>query len=1005
MSPPQRAGIPCPPTTVSHPRAGSRIRRYVNIRHRAAAPFVRLALPLVVLGAIVAGVTGAHDLTGRRAPRPLSATRPAPAPGATPRAAAAPHTLYIANDDHSDYMWSGDDAAYRSAFPAMLEYYMNQAEATAANASDLRGRFNCDGTIWVWMYERARPAPAVTRLMDHVRAGDITLPLNPVVQLYGAMPAEAVLRGFLYGGDLERRFGVPLELVVPMENQTLPGGVASLWAGSGAKYAWKGICDCATKIDAAHRPRELYRFTGPDGQSVILKWNSMLWGNTSIGGYAEARDPAAAIDLMSGDPDFLARWPYDVAGAFGYGWDDLQSTTGAFLDAAAAGSDATRRVVVSNEMDFFQDVENRLGAALESWGKSLGNEWDLLPASMAEVSARVRRSVEKLRAAEALATVASLHDTTFMVGRTSARDSAMFGLGIYYEHSWSGGPGVSEAQRAEWQRSIERAISGYVDRLHADGVAALGAQIARPEGTQRWFVFNPLGWTRTDVADLGLPYGAFRVIDVATGAEVPAQAVTVDGQARTRILASDVPSVGYRVYELRSGTPATFTPSAAVSLPGMENTFYRVGLGAHGDLVSLVDLKDGGRELVAGNDGLFDLGSGSGAAELVESGPVSTTLQVNAGGSPAHTTSVTLYAAPVDRVDFSGLVTENFGDTQAWSSGFNLPGGTWRHEEVGMIARVARESDGGDYADQNARTDWLTLNHFADLSQSGRGVTLSSWDSPFFQVGNSTPTTLDATSTTLRALVGMQDDPTIGIANQGGDSRFLDRFALRTHGPWDPAAAMRFALEHQNPLVTGACTGVAGAPLPASQWSLLSVDDPATLLWALKPAQNGPATDMIARVWNVAPVSRTLRLRLAGERLYGAREVTHIEQDLGGVAWQPAQITDDLASQQMKSWRLQMSGHATYVPPGTSRLGMSVTPNPVVIGTTGSVQFLMPVAGHVHVRLFDVGGRRVATLADEERAPGRNQVTWNTASLRPGVYVVDVDVAGHSEQTRVVVLR
>ena len=53
-----------------------------------------------------------------------------------------------------------------------------------------------------------------------------------------------------------------------MENQTLPGGVASLWAGAGATYSWKGICDCATQIDAGDRPREIYRFAGP-GRTVV----------------------------------------------------------------------------------------------------------------------------------------------------------------------------------------------------------------------------------------------------------------------------------------------------------------------------------------------------------------------------------------------------------------------------------------------------------------------------------------------------------------------------------------------------------------------------------------------------------------------------------------------------------------------------------------------------------------------------------------------------------------
>ena len=51
-----------------------------------------------------------------------------------------------------------------------------------------------------------------------------------------------------YAGRLERRDVVRFPLATAMENQTLPLGLAPLWAGSGARYSWKGICGCATKF-------------------------------------------------------------------------------------------------------------------------------------------------------------------------------------------------------------------------------------------------------------------------------------------------------------------------------------------------------------------------------------------------------------------------------------------------------------------------------------------------------------------------------------------------------------------------------------------------------------------------------------------------------------------------------------------------------------------------------------------------------------------------------------
>ena len=68
-------------------------------------------------------------------------------------------------------------------------------------------------------------------------------------------------------------------------------------------------------------------------------------------------------------------------------------------------------------------------------------------------------------------------------------------------------------------------------------------------------------------------------------------------------------------------------------------------------------------------------------------------------------------------------------------------------------------SDGGHYADQQARYDWLTLNHFAAVSGNGNyGVNLSNEDCYFMQTGNSTANTLDENTAKLKILVGGRVD-------------------------------------------------------------------------------------------------------------------------------------------------------------------------------------------------------------------------------------------------------
>src|ERR1035441_559650 len=80
---------------------------------------------------------------------------------------------------------------------------------------------------------------------------------------------------------------------------------------------------------------------------------------------------------------------------------------------------------------------------------------------------------------------------------------------------------------------------------------------------------------------------------------------------------------------------------------------------------------------------------------------------------------------------------------------------------------------------------------------------------------------LDIATPQISVLAGGQvDGPSLGIVAQGGDSYFLQRFALRVQGTFNAASSMRFALEDQNPLVAGLVTG--GKAYPETNFSLLT---------------------------------------------------------------------------------------------------------------------------------------------------------------------------------------
>ncbi len=870
--------------------------------------------------------------------------------------------MYLANDDHTDYMWTGNEAQYDSVFVRMLDYYLNQIDSTQGNPDDFQARFNCDGSYWLRTYQKFRSPAQFERLIGRIRTGHISSPLNSLVSVYGGQPTEAVLRGMYYAGQLERQWssgGEPLRfrMAVCMENQTLPLGLSSLWAGSGAKYSWRGVCGCASKIShesLAHRRHQLYRYMGQDGRSVIMKWyNRPIYNGRTLGGYAEARREKNPTDLvgdmgkvindmtmMCDTTSAISTYPFNVAGAFGYGWDDLATyVSPPFITAAKRYSTTGRRVRVSNEEDFFADVE-RSYPKLPTESVSYGNEWDLYPVSMNEITARVRRATERLRSAEGLATLVALKDSTFARNLDAARRAAWDAYGLYWEHDWTADGPVSQKDRAEWQIRLQKQITSYADSLLSQSVRALGGQLNRTattdrspttDRTTRFFVFNPLSWERDDVANLAYDgTSPVRVVDVTTGREVASQIVRNDGKQWLRVWAEKVPSVGYKVYAIgprsvQPGPPSTRPLAATVAGGYISNPFCRLRLHPSGVISELYDRPTGGRQLVKPTAGRYlnDLGTtriDEGQPLTLENvGPVSVTVKAVSPNPLPHTVRVTLYRNS-SRIEIQDSILANFADVKSWAFSFNLDRPTTRHEELGAILTVKKETRGGHYASQNARYDYQTFNHFADLSEpTGYGVTLSNLDCSFFKLGSGTATTappdsLWEQSAQLNALAGGQNDPysglstskdtvMMGIYRQFGQKEFLYQFALTTHrNAFDPVTAMKFALEHQNPLVAGSVTG--SQPIySAPSFSLLSINNPNLLLWSLKPSEEGINNGVIARFWNLStkPLTPTLSLSLP---LKQAWQTTHIETNEQVMKPVGNQLKTSFSPRQINTYRL-----------------------------------------------------------------------------------------------------
>jgi alpha-mannosidase len=837
--------------------------------------------------------------------------------------AAQQKRLYVANDDHTDYMWTADEAKYDSAFVQMLDFYLHQIDSTKNNAPDFQARFNCDGSAWLKAYQKYRSPAQFNRLIAAIKSGHISSPLNSLVSTYGAQPTEAVLRGMFYAGSLERTYNLRFTLAQAMENNTIPLGLASLWAGSGVKFSYKGIGGYGSQMTYEYREnrrKQLYHYKGLDGLSVLTKWYDYNEKrNPAFGGYAECRlypknrpvSQTVEIEQVIDKLDAYTNtktYPFNIAAAFGYGWDDLSTfVSNPFIDAAKNKTNETRKVRVSNEVDFFEDVKKTY-PNLPSESVSYGNEWDIYCASMNETTAKVRRSVEKLRSAEALASIVSLKSKQFGSNLTESKLKAWESLGFYWEHNWTADGPVSRNIRANWQDKLQNNLTNYVDSLFLLASNELGKQLGKVKNP-RFYVFNPLSWTRNDVADIAYD-GDYpvKVMDVSTKQEVVNQLITKGNKKYLRIWATNLPSVGYKVFEIQKGSPKISSNDLSASRNQIANQFYKIKLSPSGAITELIDRKANNKQLVLDGKSLNNLGIKNlqeGTLTVENKGSVSVTLKAISTDPILHTVRLTLFANS-PRILLEDSIQANFKDVKTWDFAFNLKNQTTRHEEVGAILTAKSEKRGGHYSSQQARLDWQTFNHFADMSEANYGVTLSNQDCSFFKLGESKVDSLHENSSELHALAGgqvdkkLEDKGMMGIFNQNGQKTFFYNFALTTHKAFDATEAMKFSLEHQNPLVADWITGTDEKQ--PNTFSLLTVNNPKILLWAVKPAEEGIENGIIARYWNMNnfEIKPTFKLNVPIKKAW---QTTHIETNEEDLPIQKNGVVLQMNQNQIKTMR------------------------------------------------------------------------------------------------------
>ena len=470
-------------------------------------------------------------------------------------------------------------------------------------------------------------------------------------------------------------------------------------------------------------------------------------------------------------------------------------------------------------------------------------------------------------------------------------------------------------------------------------------------------VFNSLGWERTDIAQVVVPFSdprvqAFTLRDAA-GDAVPVQVLEIqrngDGdllQARVAFLARKIPAMGYSVYHAvptpessRSASPgdgffldrgpqsewSNTTYTGAFQRSTIENEFYRASFDlTTGAMTSLV-LKDGHWEALAsaGNvvgreqDGgdLWELYGAGGANLAAVQKPIGSPRPLVTTWSSDFVGGGASMVGPV----FSEFRIEHPFGKGNFVTRVRLYHGLTRidihtqltNEDAFVRYRaifpttlsagiVTSEIPFG--AIDRAQDTELPAQNWVDYSNGHRGITVLNRGIP----GNNVSSRGEMMLSLMRSAHLGIEDPKMAIPSSDaglelGKTLSFDYAIIPHAGDWRLAKSWRAGLEFNNPLIVSTTTPHDGA-LP-QRWGLVEISQDNVVLSALKAGENGTA---VVRVYEAAgKLSRAVKVSFHAS-IGQIHEANLIEDEGPTIASTNSAFVIDLKPFEIKTFKLTL---------------------------------------------------------------------------------------------------
>ncbi|MHB8391449.1 MAG: glycoside hydrolase family 38 N-terminal domain-containing protein, partial [Acidobacteriaceae bacterium] len=799
-------------------------------------------------------------------------------------------TLYLVPHIHIDVGYSD----YQAKVAVIQSRAIDEAMGLTAQHPDFR--FSLDGAWPLEQFMKTRTPAERQRLITAIQKQQLFVPAQYASLLTGFPTAETLIRSLYTSANFSRVHGTPFNYANITDVPSFTWSYASILASSGIHELLSGSDNYRGPVLLQGRLNEDSPFwwEGPDGQKVLF-WYSRI--------YQQMQALFGLPPLLSAGHDTLPLFlqmyehpSYRANAAIIFGTQ--VENTDLFPQQAELAQKwnsvyAYPHLQYSGFHEALQNIAQQFGNNIPTIRGDGGPYWEDGNASDARYAAMERANESRGPSAEKLSTLTSLVNPKLAADKVDL-DKMWTNMVLMDEHTWDSYNSISDPTSTEAVRQLAvkdlyatnaQDLSRFVMR---NSMASIANSISAGRGSL--IVFNTLNWARTGLVSLDVANGE-EIVDKASGQVVPIEILgSGEDFHHVRFVAEDIPAVGYRVYLVRKAKQAS-APAAILQTTTLESPYYRVTLDPATGAVRGIYDKQLQRELVNQQSSyrfgqyLYVTGGDKAPNTILHYSPaypkpdleihpaqnghlVSVTrtpygLVARMESTDTNTRQIATEIQLFDhekKIEITEDVRKKNVDTKEgvyFAFPLSMDAPQFQYEIQNGVVNPSKDMYPG------AGHEWFSVQHWVSAQQNGVSTTIMPLDASLVTLGDINrgvwPDHFGQRPGNIFSYVMNNYWDTNYRAGQGGHFRF--RYVITSAPATDAAQLSQMGWEEMTPLEEDEITSQDKAldtpgPLNGNHESFLKVDDPALVLGAWKPAEDGNGT--ILRFIDLGGAARTV---------------------------------------------------------------------------------------------------------------------------------------------------